>query len=129
MNFLQGVSKMKKKKIFITTISVLMIIYVAFSIIISLQQKEINELEIKLSNSYHDNSLLRQEKIYLNRKKETLELIYDEYNFYHAHSVICDDNSKYYHKYDCTEWDNNAFYIYNYEQAINLGYESCPECY
>lgn len=49
-------------------------------------------------------------------------------DFYDSFIVFCDDNSNYYHKYDCDKWDNESFYAYNIENAEAQGYKPCPDC-
>lgn len=53
---------------------------------------------------------------------EKLEFI-DEYIVF-----IEDDNTEWYHKYECYRFSGEDFWAYNIDQAKNLGYEPCPVC-
>lgn len=54
--------------------------------------------------------------------------IYDEFAFYNRNAVIVQPNVRYYHSYDCTNWDKSkGFYIYNEENAKNYR-NACPVC-
>lgn len=51
-------------------------------------------------------------------------------DFMDEHIVFTIDNSRYYHTYDCKEWqDKGGFYAYNSENAEHRGYEPCPYCH
>lgn len=67
-----------------------------------------------------------------NNKISGLEDINAEFkekvDFFDENVVFCDDESNYYHKYECENWNRNSFYAYNTENAIYQGYKPCPEC-
>ena len=53
-----------------------------------------------------------------------------EYSFYTDHAVVCSDMNKYYHTYECEDWDRNAFWIFNTEFAKEVKeYTACPVCH
>ncbi len=51
-----------------------------------------------------------------------------EYNFYKKYAVLIDKNSKKYHRYGCTDFDDSYFWIYNVAAAEQKGYTACPKC-
>ena len=53
-----------------------------------------------------------------------------EYSFYTEHAAVCSDMNKYYHTFECKDWDRNAFWIFNTEFAKEVkGYTACPVCH
>lgn len=89
-------------------------------------EKENSELmteleELKLAKNWVDDELINYR--YKVRLYENIAEFYDE------HAVIVpDDGSGLYHKYECTEWYMQSFWIYNTEAAESKGYKPCSKC-
>ena len=77
------------------------------------------ELEQELEQEKEQNSELQQ-KLKQNRNKIDF---FDEY-------IVCveDDNTGWYHKYECFRFRGREFWVYNIDQAKSLGYKPCPDC-
>lgn len=55
--------------------------------------------------------------------------IADNYAFWESHACVVPIGSSTYHVFpNCPRCDTSSFYIYNTEQAENLGYSICPLC-
>jgi L-lactate permease len=53
----------------------------------------------------------------------------EQLDFLDEHVVMVeDDNTGWYHKYECHRFKGNDFWVYNAEAAESLGYEPCPFC-
>ena len=63
------------------------------------------------------------------KAKGKYDLISENYYFWRNHACIVPKNSSVYHIYpDCRYCDTSYFWIYNVEQAENLGYSLCSRC-
>lgn len=59
----------------------------------------------------------------------TFLYIADNYAFWENHACVVPIGSSTYHVFpNCPRCDTSSFYIYNTEQAENLGYSICPLC-
>ncbi len=62
-------------------------------------------------------------------EKSGNNLISENYSFWRRYARIVSENSSVYHIYpDCKECDTSYFWIYNVEQARDLGYSLCSTC-
>lgn len=107
------------KRLFAILMIALAITYSVFAIIIINQKETIKDKDIEISD-------LRFEKAKLQGKCNSANEAYD---FYHSYVAICDDDSDYYHTYECSDWKQDSFYLYNIENAESLGYKPCPKCH
>ena len=63
------------------------------------------------------------------KTKGIFDLISENYYFWRSHACIVPKNSSVYHIYpDCSYCNTSYFWIYNVEQAENLGYSLCSRC-
>ncbi len=63
------------------------------------------------------------------KAKGKYDLISENYYFWRDHACIVPKNSSVYHIYpDCGHCNTSYFWIYNVEQAENLGYSLCSRC-
>lgn len=60
---------------------------------------------------------------------EGYDEIWPEYDFFTDFAVICSDQNKYYHTYECEDWDRSAFWIYNLDAAKGKDFTPCPNCH
>ena len=69
----------------------------------------------------------------LSEDYDALSASYDEilpeYDFFTDFAVICSDQNKYYHTYECEDWDRSAFWIYNLDAAKGKEFTPCPKCH
>lgn len=78
----------------------------------------------EITSSY--NSLLADSKELANE----LLNIAPERAFYRNYAVIVfDDGTRKYHTYDCPDFGDQSFWIYNIEAAESKGYYACPKCH
>ena len=63
-----------------------------------------------------------------NDKNAEMKQLKDKCDFYDCCVVFCDDESDFYHTYECEEWNRNSFYVFNSENAETQGYKPCPKC-
>ena len=124
----EGDYNMQRRK-FLILISSVTVVYLTLCIVVCLQSSKIKDLNSEIADLNCKLNKIEYENSDLETKVNEYNRINSEYDFYHSTAVICDDDSNYFHKYDCYRWNHNAFYIYNYENAVNSGYEACPECY
>lgn len=53
----------------------------------------------------------------------------DKLDFFDEYiALVKDDNTNWYHKYNCFKFDGKDFLAFNIDQAEDLGYEPCPFC-
>lgn len=58
-----------------------------------------------------------------------LELLREKTEFFDSHIVfVQEDETNYYHCYDCESFTRNGYRAYNKQQAVFLGYTPCPHC-
>lgn len=88
-------------------------------------KKENNSLYEKYQQAEEDKNEYKQKNFYSEAK---LEMISDEYEFYHKYAVITTTTGYRYHKYDCYHLNYNSFYIYNISNAASQGYTPCLDC-
>ncbi len=90
------------------------------------QAKDIESLNnrIKLKND----ELERQRNTATEYRDAYFELL-DGYDFYYDYAACVDENSNYYHKYNCEKFDSSSFWIYNTDAAEGRGYSPCPYCW
>ena len=119
---------MQRRK-FLILISSIAVVYLVLCIVICVQSNKIEALNKEIADLNCEASKINYENTEVSTKVKKYNEINGEYEFYHSSAVICDENSNYYHRYSCYRWDRNGFYIYNFENAVNSGYEPCPECY
>ena len=102
--------------------------------------EDYNDLSAKYDalNGTHDTLSKDHDK--LSADYEELKTAYDAlaeeeaamqetYDFYTKFAVVCSDQNKYYHTYDCEDWDRSAFWIYNLEAAKGKEFTACPKCH
>lgn len=102
--------------------------------------EDYNDLSAKYDalNGTHDTLSKDHDK--LSADYEELKTAYDAlaeekaamqetYDFYTKFAVVCSDQNKYYHTYDCEDWDRSAFWIYNLEAAKGKEFTPCPKCH
>lgn len=64
-----------------------------------------------------------------NQSNKELEQNRNKLDFFDEYIVLVeDDNTNWYHKYECYRFKQRDFWAYNIDQAENLGYEPCPNC-
>jgi len=86
---------------------------------ISRQQTEIDELNLQLADT----------KAELIQGSDELEDLQDMKEFVDKYVVfIEDDNSYYYHKYDCSRFKAKSFWAYN-ESNVPEEFSECPDCF
>ena len=117
--------KKEKKDLLITTFvisAVLLCLSIALSILLVDKSNTIKELQATIEN--------QSEMIGI---YEEMEPLYDEikrrYEFFDTWACIVNDNSKYYHHYECSHYDDSSFYIFNIDYAKYKGSEPCPYCW
>lgn len=89
-------------------------------------KEENNSLYEKYQQAEEDKNEYKQKNFYSEAK---LEMISDEYEFYHKYAVITTTTGYRYHKYGCYHLNNdNGFYIFNIENATYQGYTPCLDC-
>lgn len=83
----------------------------------------------ELSGQYDELSAAYEEMSdYANGLYEEYSGLYDEAIFYRQHAVVCSEMNKYYHTYECEDWDRDGFWIYNVEAAKGKDFTPCPKC-
>lgn len=83
----------------------------------------------ELSGQYDElNASYEEMSEYANGLYEEYSGMYDEYWFFKDYAVICSDMNKYYHTYECEDWDHSAFWIYNVDNAKTKEFTACPKC-
>lgn len=115
-------------KLLITATALLLTLSVGLSIGLVLESKKNNQYKSKIDNL----EILmesRQEKItqLTNLNNDYIKRLGHLY-FYEAHAACVNENSNYYHKYGCKNFDDSSFWIYNEEAAKAEGYKPCPNC-
>lgn len=120
------VDKNEKKRSFKTpliVVSILLVLSFAlnlYQIGINNQSKQNNQkLQQTLAQKSEENLELQQE---LRQNREKIDFL-DEYIV-----MIEDDNTNWYHKYECYRFRGKRYWAYNIEAAEAQGYEPCPEC-
>lgn len=64
-----------------------------------------------------------------NQSNKELEQNRNKLDFFDEYIVLVEnDNTNWYHKYECYRFKQRDFWAYNIDQAENLGYEPCPNC-
>ena len=63
------------------------------------------------------------------KNNKELEQNRNKLDFFDEYIVLVEnDNTNWYHKYECYRFKQRDFWAYNIDQAENLGYEPCPNC-
>lgn len=117
------VDKNKKKRSFkipLIIVSILLILSFAFNLYqLGLNNQSNQKLQQSLTQKSEENLELQQE---LRQDREKIDFL-DEYIV-----MIEDDNTNWYHKYECYRFRGKRYWAYNIEAAEAQGYEPCPEC-
>lgn len=87
--------------------------------------KNIDELEEKYTriDQLYDSTYKERSQLELELLENTREL-----NYWRDHAVIVTEYGEKYHTYGCQYINGRAFWIYNIELAIVMGYEPCTVC-
>lgn len=121
------------KRFFAILMIALTITYSVFAIVIIKQKESIKEKDIEISELQFEKTKLQSKYNSVYDEKSDIEYEIDkiesEYSFFNSYAVICDDNSNYFHHYNCDEWDKDSFFIFNVDNAVDSGYNPCPECH
>lgn len=95
-----------------------------------------NECQRYSEDSYAQNKRynnMQSEYDTIKSEYDTIKSEYDnvksEYDFYSQHAVVVSTNeSNLYHRYNCEDFDNSSYWIYNIELAKYKNYSPCPIC-
>lgn len=123
------------KTIIISTLSICLVVSVIINICLGITKnnqiaalnKEIQTLNASLTELKESNESLEfRIELLVEAKKEQNKKL----SFYEEHAVCVGDNSRRYHKYGCSLFDDYSnFWIYNIEYAEYKGYKPCSLCY
>ena len=90
------------------------------------KESTINILEMKNKNYKEEISGLEQEIDELELDNLVIRM---NLEFYRTYAVLVNENSKKYHVYNCEDFDESSFWIYNVDAAEQKGYYACPKCH
>ncbi len=126
-------TKNKFKIPFIVVSIILCIVSILSVVAIINQSKLVDEYKYRYEETEEKLEKSQEEIIKLGYSKDMLEDKIDKYEnaflFYDEHAACVDENSSYYHKYDCMYLGDSSFWIYNTEAAKGRGYKPCPVCW
>lgn len=63
-----------------------------------------------------------------NQSNKELEQNRNKLDFFDDLVFVENDNTDWYHKYDCYRFKQRDFWAFNIDQSDDLGYEPCPNC-
>jgi len=131
-----------KKKTFtnkkaLITVGIVAVLLLAATIGLSVWCSQLNytvQVQAKDIESLNNRIKFKDEEIEHQRSSATeyqdkYNNLLSDYNFYYSHAACVNENSNYYHKYDCNKFDSSYFWIYNTEAAELKGYSPCPYCW
>ena len=123
VSLFQSAKKARKYKVAIVVMSFLLALSLGLNVYQVIVQSElVDEVEYQVSIQSELEYELEQSQEKLEQSQEKLKF-FDEYVVF-----VEDDDTLFYHTYECERFKGEYFWAYNINLAIDNGYHPCPLC-